>query len=115
MQKRVNQEWLRHWDFIIIDAICLQLALMFVCYIRRGIWFPYTNHSLGFQAAVLSLCQLAVMPFGGYYFSIVRRSFFQEIWRVLGFAIATTLIALFYFFVTKSTDSAYRLLLATVM
>lgn len=111
----MNQEWLRHWDFIIIDSICLQLALILVCYIRRGIWFPYANHSLGFQAAVLSLCQLGVMPFAGYYFSIVRRSFFQEIWRVLGFAITTTLIALFYFFITKTTDSASRILLASVM
>lgn len=111
----MNQEWLRHWDFIFIDIICLQISLIIVCYIRKGIWFPYTNHTLGFQAAVLSMCQLSVMPFFGYYFSIVRRSFFQEIWRVLGFALATTLISLFYFFITKSTDSTSRTLIASVM
>lgn len=114
MQKQMNQEWMRHWDFMLIDIVCLQLALMLVSFIRKGVWFPYIDHSLRFQAAVLSMCQLAVMPFSGYYFTIVRRSFFLEFWKILQFAIGIALLALLYFFITKTTDEASRLLLISV-
>ena len=110
MLKKQDQEWLRHWDFILIDILCLQIALIIMSFIRTGIWIPYTNHTLSFQAAVLTLCQLAAMPFLGSYHSIIGRSFFYEAWKVFRFALGTFFLAIFYFFVSKHTDVASRLM-----
>lgn len=112
MLKKQDQEWLRHWDFILIDILCLQVALIIVSAVRTGVWLPYLDHTLSFQAAVLTLCQLAAMPFLGSYHSIVSRSFTYELWKVFRFALGTFVLALLYFFVSKHTDAASRLFIA---
>ena len=111
MLKRQDQEWMKHWDFMLIDILCLQLSLIIMSYIREGIWIPYLDHSLSFQAAVLTLCQLAVMPFVGSYHNIVTRSFYYELWKVFKFALTAFLLTLLYFFVSKHTDEASRLMI----
>ena len=111
MLKRQDQEWMKHWDFMLIDILCLQIALIIMSYIRTGVWIPYLNHTLSFQAAVLTLCQLAAMPFFGSYHNIVTRSFWYEVWKVFKFALGTFLLALLYLFVSKHTDDASRLMI----
>ena len=111
MLKRQDQEWMKHWDFMLIDILCLQIALIIMSYIRTGVWLPYLNHTLSFQAAVLTLCQLAAMPFFGSYHNIVTRSFWYEVWKVFKFALGTFLLALLYLFVSKHTDDASRLMI----
>ena len=111
MLKRQDQEWMKHWDFILVDILCLQVSLIIMSYIRRGVWIPYTDHALAFQAAVLTLCQLAIMPFTGSYHGIVTRSFPYEIWKVFKFALSTFLLALLYLFISKHTDDASRLMI----
>ena len=111
MLKKQDHEWMRHWDFIIVDILCLQIALIITSYIRRGVWLPYLDHTLSFQAAVLTLCQLAAMPFVGSYHSIIYRSFWYELWKVFRFALSTFILALLYLFVSKHTDDASRLMI----
>ena len=36
MYKRTEQGWLKHLDFILLDVLCLQLALVLACCIRYG-------------------------------------------------------------------------------
>ena len=111
MLKKQDQEWLKHLDFIVIDILCLQIALIISSYVRTGIWLPYLDHTLTFHAAVLTLCQLAAMPFLGSYHSIINRSFMYELWKVFRFALGTFALALFYLFVSKHTDATSRLLI----
>jgi exopolysaccharide biosynthesis polyprenyl glycosylphosphotransferase len=111
MLKRQDQEWMKHWDFMLIDVLCLQISLIIMSYIRRGVWIPYLDHTLSFQASVITLCHLAIMPFTGSYNGIVHRYFLYEVWMVFKFALSTFLLALLYLFVSKHTDSASRLLI----
>ena len=115
MLKRRDQEWMRHWDFILIDIICLQISLMFIAYYRKGVWIPYTDPSLVFQATVMTLSQLAMMPFFGYYQGIVARGFAYEIWKVFKFALSIAVLTLLYLFITKNTDDTSRLFLVLSM
>lgn len=36
MRKRVDQEWMKHWDFIVLDFLCLQLSLVIGYWIVAG-------------------------------------------------------------------------------
>ena len=109
MRKRVDQEWMRHWDFILLDILCLQLAFMAAGVILRGFAAPYGTPALRYQAAVLAVCQLAVMPFAAGYFAIVRRGVLEEVWAVVKFIVTTMALALVYLFAVQATVQVSRL------
>ena len=109
MQTRSDQEWVKHWDFMLIDIVCLQLSFMMVSLIRQNIIFPYNHPKLLQEYLVITISQIAAMVFSASYFTIVRRNVLQEMWCVFKFAVMTSLLALLYFFLTKTTDSASRL------
>jgi len=115
MQTRSDQEWVKHWDFILVDILCLQLALAMVSLLRQDVIYPYNNAHLLHLYLVVSFCQIAAMMFSASYFNIVRRTVIQELWCVFKFAVMTALLTLLYFFVTKTTDTASRLQIGTSM
>lgn len=41
MYKRREQGWLKHLDFILWDALALQIAFLFAYTIRKNDFFPY--------------------------------------------------------------------------
>jgi len=109
MRKRVDQEWMKHWDFIVLDFLCLQLSLVIGYWIVAGFGNPYGDAGARYFAALLAVCQLAMMPFAGNYFAIVRRNAFDELWAVFKFILATMLLALVYIFAAQSASSPSRL------
>lgn len=36
MYSEISDSWLKHWDFIILDMVMLQIAYIFSCMMRRG-------------------------------------------------------------------------------
>lgn len=42
MYKRREQGWLKHLDFILWDALALQIAFVLAYIIRRNDFFPYS-------------------------------------------------------------------------
>ena len=40
MYKKSPQGWLKHWDFILVDIICLQLAFVVAYFVRMGFGNP---------------------------------------------------------------------------
>lgn len=43
MYKKSPQGWLKHWDFILLDIICLQLAFVVAYFARQGFDNPYSD------------------------------------------------------------------------
>ena len=115
MQTRTDQEWVKHWDFMLVDIICLQLAFIIVSIIRQNVIYPYSNPALVHLYLVVTICQIAAMMFSASYYNIVRRNVIQELWCVFKFAVLTTLFSLLYFFMTKTTNTASRLQIGTAM
>ena len=109
MRKRVDQEWMKHWDFILLDILCLHLAFVLAGVMLRGFVSPYGTPGGRYQAAVLAVCQLAVMPFAAGYFAIVRRSVWEEVWTVVKFIVATMALVLVYLFAVQATVQVSRL------
>jgi len=42
MYRKNANSWLKHWDFILLDLIVLQIAYIFSCMIRNG-WAHNVN------------------------------------------------------------------------
>ena len=45
MYKKSPQGWLKHWDFILLDIFCLQLAFVVAYLVRQGLENPYSDQS----------------------------------------------------------------------
>ena len=43
MYKKASSGWLKHYDFIILDLLCLQLAFVVAYMLRHGMVNPYTK------------------------------------------------------------------------
>ena len=43
MYRKADRGWLKHWDFTLIDAICLQAAYVAAYWLRHGFGWPYVN------------------------------------------------------------------------
>ena len=43
MYKRESGNWLKHGDFIILDILCIQIALLVAYMFRNGFEFPWKN------------------------------------------------------------------------
>lgn len=41
MYKKANLGWLKHWDFMILDLVCLQVAFISAYFIRHPVARPY--------------------------------------------------------------------------
>ncbi len=109
MRKRSDYPLLRHWDFILLDLLCLQLSFCLVYWSINGPGSPYGQETYRYQAAVLTICQLVVLPFAGGYDGIVRRDGAEEVGSVFRLMGMTLLLALVYLFVVHNSVAASRL------
>lgn len=67
MYKKSPQGWLKHWDFIVLDIFCLQLAFVVAYFVRHGFGNPYSDQTYRTVAFVFMLCQIVVMFLGQSY------------------------------------------------
>lgn len=78
MYKKSPQGWLKHWDFIILDIFCLQLAFVVAYLVRQGLENPYSDQIYRTVAFVFMLCQIVVMFLGQSYQDILKRGYYIE-------------------------------------
>ena len=78
MYSEISNSWLKHWDFIILDMVMLQIAYIFSCMMRRGIYNPYGETlylNIGIIILLADICSAFFMePYHG----IMRRGYFME-------------------------------------
>ena len=67
MYKKSPQGWMKHWDFILLDIFCLQLAFVVAYLVRQGLENPYSDQIYRTVAFVFMLCQIVVMFLGQSY------------------------------------------------
>lgn len=79
MYKKSAQGWLKHWDFILLDIICLQLSFVVAYYLRQGDGNLYSDHLYSGVAISFILCQIAVMFFSQSYQGILKRGYYANL------------------------------------
>jgi hypothetical protein len=57
MNRRENSGWLKHWDFILLDILCMQLSFAIAYWIVHGFGNPYVRKDYQYQAMVLVVSQ----------------------------------------------------------
>lgn len=109
MNKRSDNSWLKHGDFILLDIICMQVSFVLAYWVVHGFGNPYVRGDYQYQVLVLIASQIITILFSNQYSGILRRGVFRELFSVLKYMLLTLAIALVYLFVTKHSATASRL------
>ena len=113
MYTRNSQGWSKHFDFLVIDIISLQLAYLLAVFVRLGVWaYSATVYrNLGF---ILLLSDLLVLVLNNTNHNVVRRGYYIEAMATVKHNLFVFGIATVYMFVTHSGDAYSRLALLYV-
>lgn len=103
--------WQKHLDFILLDALCLQIAYIIAYIVRHGFYFPYADPRYRNLGIILFLVQVCAGFFMENYKDILRRSFFQEFKKTVLFVTVVIVIIFTYLFVTKTSFFFSRMVL----
>ena len=109
MYKKSPQGWLKHWDFILLDILSLQLAFVIAYWIRQGFSDPYEALVYRREAMSFVLCQIVVMFFGQSYQNILKRDLYTEFTKTVKHVFMVMLLAMAYLFATQQSDEYSRI------
>ena len=110
MYKKSAQGWLKHWDFIFLDVICLQIAFIAAYFIRQGVGNPYTERLYSAMAISLVLCQIAVIFFSQSFQGILKRGYYNEFTKTVKHVCMVMLLSMAYLFITQQSDQFSRII-----
>ena len=91
----------KHWDFILLDVLILQLSLVLAHLIVRGMEQSYINSLNLFMASLMFICQILAIAFTDNYSGILRRGPLDEAYRVIKGIIETGVTVTVAIFVTR--------------
>lgn len=111
MYKKANLGCLKHWDFMILDLICLQVAFISAYFIRHGVHLAYENKLYRNMAFVLFLIQVCVTFFGESFKNVLKRGYYKEFTATFKHVCQIILIAVFYLFATQTGEGYSRITL----
>ena len=111
MYKKANLGWLKHWDFMILDLVCLQVAFISAYFIRHGVHLAYENKLYRNMAFVLFLIQVCVTFFGESFKNVLKRGYYKEFTATFKHVCQIILIAVFYLFATQTGEGYSRITL----
>lgn len=111
MYKKAKLGWLKHWDFMILDFICLQVAFISAYLIRHGFHLAYDNTLYRNVAFVLLLIQVCVTFFGESFKNVLKRGYYKEFTAAFKHVCQIILIAVFYLFATQTGEGYSRITL----
>lgn len=102
MYRKSSQGWLKHWDFIVFDIICLQIAFIVGYVLRNGISNPYAVYDYRSLAIILTLVDLLVILFFGTFRGVLKRGMYKE------FAMTVKHVCLVFLSITFYLFSVHR-------
>lgn len=111
MYRKADKGWMKHLDFTLIDAACLEMAYVAAYFVRHGIHWPYISQLYRNMAIVFLLIQVFVTFFGESFKNVLKRGYFKELVSTLKHVCLVVLIAAFYLFATQQGEEYSRITL----
>lgn len=103
MYQKNKSIWQKHFDFILLDIICLQIAYMIAFGIRHGSIVPYADSRYRNVGLILALLQVCIGFFMEAYKNILRRGHFEEFKKTVLFVTVVIMFVFTYLFITKTS------------
>ena len=110
MYKRNAQGWSKHFDFMVVDEISLQIAFILATLIRNHIW-AYSSPLYRTMGATLVLVDAVVLVLHNSMHDVVKRGYYIEFIETFKHCFYVFAIATIYMFATQTGDAYSRIIL----
>lgn len=104
MYQKGAKGWLKHFDFMLLDLIVLQLSFLAAYWIRHGIGNPYANRDYLSLAIITELADILAMVFMNTYEGVIRRGYFKEFVSSFKNGFVVVALVLIYIFTLKESS-----------
>ena len=111
MYKKASSGWLKHFDFIILDLLCLQFAFVIAYMLRHGMVNPYTKELYLNTAVYLVFADIVVTFFNETFSGVLKRGLYKEFAATFKHSLMVALLTVFYLFATQKGEDYSRLVL----
>lgn len=108
MYKKINSGWLKHWDFELLDIVCLEVAFLIAYIIRHRDVFPYLPHMYLRLCILLFAFDIVVVFLTSNYKGILERNKTQELWAVIQHVTIVELLLILYEFIIQESEEFSR-------
>ncbi len=116
MYKRNLEGWIKHWDFILLDTLCLQLAFILgYCYRFGFDRFVYSNTHYQNIGLFLVFFSVSIAVIFNTMKDVLKRSIAQEVQRTLEQSFLVFSAFTIFLFSTKDSDTVSRIMLYVTM
>ena len=101
MYKKGAKGWLKHWDFILLDMVCLQASFILSYLIRHGMSNPYGALTYRNMAICIELIDIAVIFFYESYKNVLKRGMYREFVVSIKHSLLVFVITTMYLFTVQ--------------
>lgn len=106
MYRKNSSGWVKHIDFIILDLLCVQLALYLSYVLRQGDWKPYAVPLYWNMAIFVELADIIIIFLFESYKNVLKRGYYKEFATSVKQAVMLLLLGSLYL-ITVQDDNAY--------
>lgn len=108
MYRKKAGGWLKHLDFIVLDAICVQAAFFLAYAVRMGPFSPYHDSVYRGIGAIILLTYVVIAVLSGPFSGVLRRGRYEEFVATLRLAVLVEAVIIVILFTTQKGDDYSR-------
>ena len=109
MYQRTRQGWLKHLDFILIDAVVLQLSFILAYVIRHGWTNPYNSPYYRTMGIMLFITDILISAVFNTMHNVLKRGYYEEFVQTIKQVILVLAIMSIYMFSVQEGSSYSRI------
>lgn len=111
MYRKSSKGWLKHWDFILLDIVCLQMAFLAAYFIRHGVKNPYVNPIYRNEAVIMVLICCLITFVDESFKNVLKRGIYREFVATVKQVVLVSLSSAFYLFMVQEGEAYSRMTL----
>lgn len=111
MYKKTAQGWISHWDFILIDLLCLNVSFFLAYIIRHGGQSPYDLPLYRNMTIVYTFIAFTISVFFGSFDGVLKRGYYVEFIAACRHVLLVELCAAFYLVSVQEAGAYSRIVL----
>ena len=98
MYKKKSSGWAKHFDFIVLDLLCLHLSFTLAYILRHGIANPYGDQLYRNMAIFITFADITVLFFFETLKGVLKRGYYKEFAATLKHTMIVFLLSVLYLF-----------------
>jgi exopolysaccharide biosynthesis polyprenyl glycosylphosphotransferase len=107
----MKSKWVKHFDFILCDLICLQISFFVAYALRNGWGMQHSQNEYEYLGMSLVLLHICIVFFTECYSGIIRRGYLKEFKATLKYNCILLSVIFAFLFFTKQSNGYSRIML----